>query len=52
MGYGCIEESDYTNIQMSTFSRMWKNVWIDNISQDYGISMTLFGINKVNVQNN
>lgn len=52
MGYGSIEESDYTNIQMNTFSRMWKHVWIDNISQDYRISMTIFGINKVNVQNN
>lgn len=52
MGYGSIEESDYTNIQMNTFSRMWKHVWIDNISQDYRISMTIFGINKVNVPNN
>lgn len=59
MGYGDIEQTDYHYINSHLFSRMWKNLMIDNNSlngSNGNIEMSVLGlkqnINSTNVINN
>lgn len=50
-GNGCIEQSDYRNLDMHAFSRTWKCLFIDNNeynASNGNIEMTLLGL-KMNV---